>query len=468
MTIEKYDVVVVGAGFAGLAAARELAHAGKHVAVLEARDRIGGRTWLCSRLGHDLELGGTWVHWTQPYVWAELHRYGIGLAPSPVPQIASWWDGGRTMHGDPDELLELLDAPNELLAAHSRQVFPQPFRPLDSDLLHEADHRRLIEEIEALPISDEQRSLVRSFWTLNFNGKLDDAAYTQALRWVALTNGDWKVNFEACATYKIAGGTTALAAAMAADADADFRHGSDVRSIVQDERGVQLTTTQGVVLHADHVVLAVPLQTLDRITLAPPLPEPAAQAVIAGQLGLGTKVWFTVEGEHPAFVALGSADWDLNFFQSEYVRDGRTYVIGFGPDANAFDPSDDGAVQAVLNRLRPDLRVLESTGHNWVDDEFSRETWPMHRVGFLTGAMRALQQPIGRVRLAGSDIADGWGGFIDGAIESGMKAARDIIDASRRATVDVPGLGGEPDRPVSYTKRDGQARTMGAEASPAH
>jgi monoamine oxidase len=70
------DVVVIGAGFAGLVAARELGRAGLGVLVLEARDRVGGRTWTDRRLGHDLELGGTWVHWVQPHTWAEMTRYG--------------------------------------------------------------------------------------------------------------------------------------------------------------------------------------------------------------------------------------------------------------------------------------------------------------------------------------------------------------------------------------------------------
>jgi phytoene dehydrogenase-like protein len=59
-----YDVVVVGAGFAGLTAARELSRRGHSVLVVEARDRIGGRTWTTERFGRTLELGGTWVHWT--------------------------------------------------------------------------------------------------------------------------------------------------------------------------------------------------------------------------------------------------------------------------------------------------------------------------------------------------------------------------------------------------------------------
>ena len=65
----------------------------------------------------------------------------------------------------------------------------------------------------------------------------------------------------------------------------------------------------------------------------------------------------------------------------------------------------------------------------------ARETWPMHRTGYLTDSLPALQQPLGRVRLAGSDIADGWGGFIDGAIDSGLKAARAILTTPQPVTV---------------------------------
>src|SRR5437867_3125521 len=82
------DVVVIGAGFAGLIAARELGRAGLDVLVLEARDRVGGRTWTDRRLGHDLELGGTWVHWVQPHTWAEMTRYGRQVTRSPAVEAA--------------------------------------------------------------------------------------------------------------------------------------------------------------------------------------------------------------------------------------------------------------------------------------------------------------------------------------------------------------------------------------------
>lgn len=428
---QRYDVIVVGAGFAGLVAAREMSRAGLDVLVLEGRDRIGGRTWLAERMGLELELGGTWVHWTQPHVWAEMCRYGIGLAPSPVPEAAAWWDGEKAVQGAPEHFLDLLDAGNTPLVADAMVVFPQPFSPRTSALIQELDHERLVDRIRSLDLTREQASLLEAFWTLNFNGNLDDAAFTQALRWVSLTNGDWMLNFEACATYKIAGGTGALASAIAADSGATYAFGVDVATVESSKDGVTIGAADGRRYIADRALMTVPLHAQRRIEYTPELPAAKRKGFEKGQAGLGIKIWFTVEGEHPAFVAMGSAEWPLTFFQSEYVRDGKTYVIAFGPDAAAIDSSDLPAIQAQLSRLRPDLRVVESAGHDWVGDPYSQETWPMHLTGYLTESLGALREQHGSVYFAGSDLADGWGGFIDGAVESGLTASRAVISASR-------------------------------------
>lgn len=429
----RHDVIVVGAGFAGLVAARELSRAGLDVLVLEGRERIGGRTWLAERMGAELELGGTWVHWTQPHVWAELCRYGIGLAPSPVPEVAAWWDGEKVVQGAPELFLDLLDIGNTPLVADAMAVFPQPFSPRSSALIDELDRERLVDRIRSLDLTREQASVLEAFWTLNFNGRLDDAAFTQALRWVSLTNGDWKLTFETCATYKIAGGTAALTSAIAADSNAAYAFGVDVATVESSQDGVAAIAADGRRYVADRVLMTVPLHAQRRIGYTPELPAGKRRGLDRGQAGLGTKIWFTVEGEHPAFVAMGSADWPLTFFQSEYVRDGKTYVIAFGPDAGAIASSDIPAIQAELSRLRPDLRVLESTGHDWVSDQYSQETWPMHLTGYLTESLAALREPHGNIYFAGSDLADGWGGFIDGAVESGLTASRAMINASRAA-----------------------------------
>lgn len=69
-----HDVIVVGGGFAGVTAAREVALRGRSVLLLEARDRLGGRTWSADWEGTSIEYGGAWVHWHQPHTWSEITR----------------------------------------------------------------------------------------------------------------------------------------------------------------------------------------------------------------------------------------------------------------------------------------------------------------------------------------------------------------------------------------------------------
>ncbi|GER24446.1 putative flavin-containing monoamine oxidase AofH [Zafaria cholistanensis] len=427
--METSDVIVIGAGFAGLTAARELSRRGHGVTLLEARDRIAGRTHLEEHLGRNLELGGTWVHWSQPYVWAEMGRYGINPVPGPDFTKAYWIAGGTSRQGRAEDLLELLDAPNRALLAEARRYFPLPWSPLANPEVADIDGITLSEAIDRLGLPEDQRRLLRSFWALNFNGKLDQAAYTQALRWCAAASGSWQLMFETCATFKVEGGTRRLAEAILADSTADLHLNQPVVAIVQDESGVIAQTADGQQFSARQLVLALPLSVLGDIDIQPALSPAKRQAAARGQAGRGAKLWIKVKGRQERFVAMGPENAPLNFVQAEYIDEDTTTLVCFGPDAAAIDVNDPEAAQGILDLLVPGLEVLEVAGHNWVDDEYSRSTWPMHYTGYLTGSLAELQRPEGRIRLAGSDFANGWGGFIDGAIESGLDAARAVTSA---------------------------------------
>ena len=93
-----------------------------------------------------------------------------------------------------------------------------------------------------------------------------------------------------------------------------------------------------------------------------------------------------------------------------------------GIDAKRCDAGDLGAVQRQLEAILPGYEVLDATAHDWLADELSRGTWAIHRPGWYEHHHGAMQSVDGRVVLAGSDIANGWAGFIYGTIESELRA----------------------------------------------
>jgi monoamine oxidase len=121
------------------------------------------------------------------------------------------------------------------------------------------------------------------------------------------------------------------------------------------------------------------------------------------------------------------------------LADGSKLLMAFGPDAERMAPDDEPAVRRAVGQLLPDgAEVVAVTGHDWRADEFSLGTWSVFRPGQLSGALAALQSPHGRVVFAGGDVANGWNGFIDGAIESGLWATRSVtqlLEPARPAAV---------------------------------
>lgn len=423
---EAYDVIVVGAGFAGVTAARELRRAGRQVLIAEGRDRIGGRTWTADAMGRRLELGGTWVHWIQPHVWAELSRYGLGVVASPPPVRGYWIADGEVHTGTSDELMSQLDKGMAATTREALTYFPRPFEPLHQPIAREIDELSIQDKIAELNLPGHERDLVEGMWATNFNGSTAAGAYTQALRWCALAAGSWQLMFEACATYKIDGGTIRLIQAMFDDAGAELRLNACVTQIAQDGDSVEVRLADGMVLTARAVIVTSPINALSSISFNPQLSEVKQAVAVEGQASAGLKVWARLRGEYEPFVALAPGSYPFTLAQVEHVGAGETLLVIFGPESSRLEAIEPGAVQEALRTWLPEADILEVAAHDWVDDTFAREGWPMLRPGQLTGALRELQQPEGRVVLAGSDYASGWAGFIDGAIESGFSAARTV------------------------------------------
>ena len=421
-----YDVVVIGGGFAGATVARELRHKGLGVLILEARDRLGGRTWTREALGHSIELGGTWVHWIQPHVWAEITRYGLELTQSPVPSWSRWIVDGELRKGSPEEFLGLLDGGMSRFLEASRVRFEQPYDPFYSGHLEEIDGLSVTDRLDEMGLEREQYVMSEGFWTICFNAPAGEGALNQALRWGALSMGDWQLMLEAVATYKLAEGTTALMEAIVADAGADVQLSKPVAAVEHSGEGATVVSRDGDRISGRAVVVTAPLNVLNDIEFRPGLSEGKRAAANEGQASRGLKVWARLRGEMEPFIALAPSDQPLTWLQYEYAVDGDSLLIGFGPDARQLDTKDPAAVQKAIRAWLPEAEVVESIGHDWVSDEFSRQTWPMLKPNQLTRYLRELQRPEDCVFLAGSDYANGWMGFIDGAIESGLKVSREM------------------------------------------
>jgi monoamine oxidase len=185
---------------------------------------------------------------------------------------------------------------------------------------------------------------------------------------------------------------------------------------------VDVHTRGGETLAAQRVVVAVTLNTLGRIEFEPPLSELKQEGIALGQASKGIKIFIRARG--PArLVNTIRPGHPFGYLDTEWLlEDGSQIMIGFGLDSALIDAGDLAAVQRALADIIPGYRAEAAAAHDWAADEFALGTWAIHRPGWYTRFHQELRRPEGAVLLAGSDLASGWSGFIDGAIESGLHA----------------------------------------------
>lgn len=434
--MESVDVVVIGAGFAGLVAARELGHAGLNVVVLEARDRVGGRTWTDHRFGHDLELGGTWIHWVQPHTWAEATRYGREVERSPSADEAYWRGAdGSTRQGTLAQFMALISDGQQRVIDDVREAIPRGIEPTAGNI-QALDSMSIQDRIDSLGLDPEAQAATESVWVGHVNAPLDQVGLSSALRWVSATGGHWELMHEASATYRVVGGMSSFTAAIAADVPGDVRLSTTVVSVAHDADGAEVELADGSRIRTRRVVSTLPANAISGITFDPPLPEVWQRLSEERVASQGTKVWIRARGHVPRFFAYASQHDPLSVLKAEYYGvddDGEyTLLVGFGPDHMRIDIESVAAVQAAVDAFRPGIEVTGVTAHDWMTDELSQNTWMTHRPGQLTRDLSEMQRPHGVVHFATTDNANLWGGFIDGAIESGLREARNIAKSLRQ------------------------------------
>lgn len=425
--MESTEVVVIGAGFAGLVAARELGDAGFKTVVLEARDRLGGRVWTDHRLGHDLEIGGNWVHWVQPHVWAEVTRYGRQIVRSPKSDKAYWLgDHEEVCQGSLEDFMQLIDRVQRELVADSLTAIPRAGDPLAVGDMAELDSMSLQDRFDALEMTAAERQANEAVWVGHCNAPLNEVGLSSALRWVTATGGIWELMHEASATFRIEGGMTAFIAEIAKDVRGEIRLNSPVSKVEHGADSAIVTYADGKQIRAKHVVTTLPINIATSIEFVPPLNETWQRASTEKVASKGTKLWIRVKGQVDRFFAYSTQKHPLSVVKVEFIGEDSTILVAFGPDHEAIDLESVEEVQAALSVWRDDLEVIELASHDWMEDEFAGTTWQIHRPGQFTRDLKALQQPQGVLHFATTDNANLWGGFIDGAIESGLRTARNI------------------------------------------
>jgi monoamine oxidase len=422
-----HDVIVVGGGFAGVTAARECALRGRKVLVLEARDRLGGRTWSQSWGGTQIELGGAWVHWHQPHTFSELTRAGLDVKLSDDTQRASWYVGDERRSGTIDERDEIARRGWDAFVDGASAALPLPHQPLHAlGELVRFDRMTIAERLGQLQLTEEELAVLRAELESLAHAPLHDAGAVAVLRWHMLSGGSLELTQETGGRVTIVGGTGALLSAIAGEAPFEVALATPVAAVSLGNGRVEVTTRAGHAHAAHAAVLAVPLNVLGAIEFAPALADDKRRAIALGQASRGIKVMIRAHGAAARQNSIRPGH-PFGYLATEQLFAGDTQLlIGFGPDAERCDASSLIDVQRDLDELLPGYDALEATAHDWLADEFSRGTWAIHRPGWYEHHHSAMQRRDGSVLFAGSDLADGWAGFIDGAIESGLRAGRAV------------------------------------------
>lgn len=426
-----HDVVVVGGGFAGATAARELSSAGFDTVLLEARDRLGGRAWHQpdALAGLGLEMGCQFFNTGYRHIMAEIERYNV-----PRHVFGGGLDGthwilpdGRVHEGGPPlgpaQVAELEDVVVGLREVADKIDLSMPWADQFPGAAGEELDVSVDEWLVRRGASPELRhvmSLALAAWLVTPDA---ERSLLYLARMVAADGGLYR--YLAGDNLILDHGTTDLVERIAGDADVDIRLCSPVHAVSQDSTRVMVDTPAGGVA-ARAVVWAAPLSLLPHTTFEPPLDGRRLAAARSRSSGEGSKIWALVTGVPPSFFAFGPVEGLHSAASVDELTDGTSLVVGFGSGAHWVDGNDPRAVEHELRRWFPEARVIDSIGHQWLADPWTRNASPFPRPGDAMACDSVLSKPDGRVFFAGSDTSLTRPGFVDGAIETGFRACSQV------------------------------------------
>ncbi len=406
------DTVVVGAGFAGLRAARDLAERGYEVLLLEARDRVGGRAYSTDLGGRIAELGGSWFTPEHHEVRAELERYGQPIRESVLPRRARWRTAGELRHGLPvpwDELGALEQALARI-ASDAGALVREEARQWGSG----ADY------IDGLHPPPATRDFLVGWWQLMAGAPPEVAASSEMLATISAHGG--LAGLVSCLAHSPEKGWSALAEAMAASEGIALHLSSPVVSLEDDGETVAVETADHA-FHARAAIVAVPVNCVPSLTFDPVLPL-SVQAAMGRNVGCAIKLVLLLRNVEPHSLAVGhDEELPLRWWWADDEVDGVTRVVAFGWMDGSFDACDCEHVASAVSGYFPEAQLVDYASHDWNADPWSNGTWltvPSDEPDLFEPPRFALD---GRIVLAGSDVASTEAGWLEGAVRSGALAA---------------------------------------------
>ena len=453
------DVIVVGAGFAGLTAARDVVKAGKSVIVLEARDRVGGRV-----LNHDLgngvwsERGGTFVGPTQDHLYALAKEYGVGTFPTfddgnDVYVI----DGSRGTYSDtgpagtaPPDPLILPEITLDVMELDNMATSIAVDAPWQAASAADWDGQTLETWIKNNSVTPRFRDLIPVATRPIFGAEPRELSLLFVLFYIASSGnetnqGTFERNFDTrggAQQERFIGGSQTICLKMAADLGASVMLSQPVRRIEQDSTGVTVVA-DGVTARGKQVVVAVPPTLAGRIDYQPLLPMARDQLTQRYGQGALTKV---------------AAVYDTPFWRDQGLN--GTAVSTDGLVSATFDDSPPGPnpkpgiifgfvggdacrKYATLSQNDRQSQVLSEFAtffgpqalkpNAYFDMLWAEEQWSrgcpvgIPAPGALLAYGHALREPVGRIHWAGTETSTFWNGYMDGAVRSGERAAREAL-----------------------------------------
>ena len=421
------DVVVIGGGLAGSTAARDLKDAGLSVILVEARDRLGGRTWYRKLANADrtAEVGGTWIlprHYHA--VMREVERYGLELVDSPNPNAYFTRMDDKTLPGGfplpYDQWYDLEQAVLKIVA-DARRV--DHTRPLSEQNVADLDISWR-EYVDRLELPSETRHMIDA-WPL-LNAGADTHEFPALWNMAYLSGLDFSVLSYAQYYVKFAHGTKSLIDALTDGID--VRLSSPVTSVSQtDVDTVTIEIDGGDVLTARSAILASPVNTWTDVSFEPQLSEVKRKWADQGQPGHSFKVWALAEHSETKPLLINAYDPVVQMAFPEYEGPEGDLFACFGV-WHGEDVSDPKVIEASLDRVGGTKVTVTSVDyHDWNADPYSKGTWNCFPIGWLSQDQSEMKRREGRLLFAGADVSISMGGLLEGAVLSGGVAAAEAI-----------------------------------------